>query len=125
MRVTNKGHFEALMCEQLEIDVKKVHSEERKRFFAAEFGCSVEAVELTWIMCTFPKRTKPRHLLWALTFLKTYGTEPAMAKKISCSRPTVRKYVWPIVYEISAKLGQVVSGVLGNCLSFFSSVRLQ
>ena len=119
MKLVSKEFFVQLMCQQLDMNANKIHSHEGKRSVAAEFGCSIRTIQFTWILCDFPTRTKPKHLLWALTFLKTYETEPLMARKFHCTRPTVRKYIWPIVEEISGRLDQMVSDTFDDCIFFF------
>ena len=103
------------MCQQLEMNAEKIFSYEGKRSVAAEFGCSIRTILFTWIMCEFSRKTKPKHLLWALTFLKTYETEPLMARKFNVTRPTLRKYILPVVEEILGKLDQMVSCTFNGC----------
>ena len=44
---------------------------------------------------------KPKHLLWALIFLKTYSTESSLAVAIGADEKTLRKWIFIIIYAIS------------------------
>ena len=44
---------------------------------------------------------RPRHLLWALLFLKTYQTEALLCAKTGCDEKTLRKWCWKFVHSLS------------------------
>ena len=44
---------------------------------------------------------KPKHLLWALIFLKTYTTESSLAVAIGVDEKTLQKWIFIIIYAIS------------------------
>jgi hypothetical protein len=48
-----------------------------------------------------PPSTRPKYLLWALLFLKNYGTETALAALAQTSRKTFRKWVWLLLPMIA------------------------
>lgn len=45
--------------------------------------------------------SEPKHLLWALRFLKTYATEEVYANAESVTEKTFRKWCWKMVKIIS------------------------
>ena len=55
----------------------------RDRQFRATFGISSELACLLWMMLDVenegPEGAEPKHLLWTLHFLKTYGSEDVVA----------------------------------------------
>ena len=84
-------------------------SGEELRSFKGHYGarpevCLVLLRKLRLVDC----RPKPKHLLWALCFLKTYSTEDLLAKKFHTTCKTLRKHVWAIVPKIAALSGRVV-----------------
>ena len=44
---------------------------------------------------------KPKHLLWAVIFLKTYTTESSLAVAIGVDEKTLRKWIFIIINAIS------------------------
>lgn len=48
------------------------------RDFRALFGVGANLCSVVWNLCDFPDGTKPKHLLWALLFLKVYASESAL-----------------------------------------------
>ena len=86
-----------------------------ERKFRSNFGTSPEVWATIWNLLdpytTMPtKGLSPKHLLWALMFLKVYAKE-----SIHCSmagggdEKTFRKWVWLFVYKISFLESAVVS----------------
>ena len=58
----------------------------------------------------FSRHIKPKHLLWALHFMKAHSPqygERIMAAVMKCDRKTFRKYVWPVMEHV-AKLRCIV-----------------
>ena len=50
----------------------------------------------------------PRHLLWALLFLKKYGDEAEMATLAGCDEKTFRKWSEIFVIRVASLIGDVV-----------------
>ena len=48
------------------------------RDFRALFGVGANICSIVWNLCDFPIGTEPKHLLWALLFLKVNGTESVL-----------------------------------------------
>ena len=68
---------------------------------------------------------KPKHLLWALIFLKTYNAESSLAVAIGVDEKTLRKWIFIIIYAISdleddcvgSLCSEDFSDVSNNCFS--------
>jgi hypothetical protein len=73
-----------------------------RRRFVAWFGtdaltCSVLWEKLSifgWLHFAGSRGTHPKHLLWALMFLKCYATEAVHAANVGVDEKTYRKWVW-------------------------------
>lgn len=63
-----------------------------------------------------PKGYRFKHLLWALMFLKVYGTEHVLAGKIGVDEATYRNHVWTVVKAIASLKLQVVRFLLYLCI---------
>ena len=86
--------------------------------FREFFGMSVLVVEKTWeLLCRdslLPEGGRPKHLLWALHFMKAYpkqstGCLPIGASAGAVDAKTQRKWVWAFIDAI-ANLVDVVVG---------------
>ena len=75
------------------------------RRFSGIYGATPQLCSRIWFTAslTLPPTTTPKHLLWALLFLKQYSNEHSMAKDCQCDEKTMRKWVW-IVIECISKL---------------------
>jgi hypothetical protein len=62
-----------------------------------------------------PAKAAPKHLLWALFFLKVYTTENVAAVIMCCDEKTIRLWSWVMVGAI-AGLDCVSSFCLDICL---------
>ena len=56
--------------------------------------------ELKWSMLV-EDACKPKHLLWAIIFLKTYTTESSLAVAIGVDEKTLLKWIFIFIYVIS------------------------
>lgn len=56
-----------------------------------------------------PKKATPKHLLWAVLFLKVYGTETDMSSRVRTTRKTFRKWVRKMLIAIAGLKPIVVS----------------
>ena len=74
------------------------------RQFVSFFGVAPAVVASVWRkLCReglVPDGGTPVHLLWAFSFLKTYGIEPQMAMLFHTTRKTFREWVWRFVDAI-------------------------
>ncbi|CAB9500290.1 unknown protein [Seminavis robusta] len=87
------------------------------------FGVSPNVILFLWWLCGFdqdPNVTVER-LLWALLFIKVYGTEPVLGGLTGVTRKTYRKWVWYILPLIAAAKPDVVSCLLSSDIFVFDS----
>ena len=87
--------------------------------------CMIVWGELKWSMLV-KDACKPKHLLWALIFLKTYTTESSLAVAIGVDEKTLQKWIFIIIiYAISdleddwvgSLCSEDSSDVSNNCFS--------
>ena len=72
------------------------------RRFKAVFGISPDLALLVWNdNMPHPFGATPKHLLWALLFLKLYSSESTHAILANCDEKTFRKWSWVFVKLIS------------------------
>ncbi len=67
------------------------------RKFKAHFGVSSRICEILWNRINRPRHILPKHLLWALLFLKSYNTENIMSTILKHDEKTIRLYVWTVI----------------------------
>lgn len=85
-----------------------------KRCFHAFFGTSPFICALLWAMIepskTLPRGHHPKHLLWALMFMKIYATEPVHRRLAgNPDEKTFRKWTWLLIHAIEGLDQSVVS----------------
>ena len=99
----------SIVCKQS----KKHSSTGDENFFRSTFNSSPEVCSHTWEYLTHykkkPKKSLPKHLLWALLFLKSYATEPFLAGLVGVSEKTLRKWVWAMIGAVNMLYSRVVS----------------
>ena len=73
-----------------------------KRRFASLFGVTPKVCSIVWrkISHQFTNRIEPKHLLWALLFLKCYGSESVHSALTGVDEKTFRLWVWRVVPSI-------------------------
>ena len=84
------------------------------RRFRAFFGASPEVCSQLWDHLspseTINRLARPKHLLWALIFLKVYASESVLCTLVSCpDEKTFRKWTRIFVDEISYLENSIVS----------------
>jgi hypothetical protein len=79
----------------------------QRRRFVSFYGASSRVCHQLWhlllkaqIMAEFPA-LKQEHLLWALFFLKVYGTENVQASIVAVDEKTYRKWIWIVIEWMS------------------------
>ena len=88
--------------------------------FRAFFGTTVQMCAILWKQLNdhsfLPERShQHKHLLWALMFLKIYGTEHVMVKLAGCkSEKTFRKWTNVYIIALSNLTSSVVSSSAKN-----------
>jgi hypothetical protein len=95
-------------------------AEMEERHFCKLFGACMEIVIHLWEMIEkgdlLPEKSKPKHLLWTLYFLKVYPREGPGCSAVGGSGgavdpKTLRKWVWLFVERIDELADDVVSAV--------------
>ena len=79
------------------------------RKFVEAFGLPTRLIYLIWRKCIFPPKTKPKHLFWALFFLRHYPTANELGQTFKTCPKTMKKWVWPVLRGIAALYGEMVS----------------
>lgn len=81
--------------------------------FRSLFGMGPDVCLDLWHRCrqSMPAKATPKHLLWALHFLKVYGTEANMSSRAKTTRKTFRKWVRKMLGAITAICPYVVCPV--------------
>ena len=86
--------------------------------FRGLFRARIEIVLKVWLMLgeggLHPKKSKPKHLLWTLYFLKAYPREAPGCSAVGGSKgaidpKTLRKWVWLFIERIAELADDVVS----------------
>lgn len=73
------------------------------RRYTSHFGLSPENTALLWykVHPNLPKHSLPKHILFALLFLKLYDSTEVLASMCQVDEKTFRKWLWPVVNSIS------------------------
>jgi hypothetical protein len=88
------------------------------RRFRGLFGARIEIVLKVWSMLLEdglrPEKSKPKHLIWTLYFLKVYPREAPGCSRVGGSKgaidpKTLRKWVWLLIERIAELADEVVS----------------
>jgi hypothetical protein len=84
--------------------------------FASSYGTEPLIVAIVWDMMKNSNKNSipdnkpyPKHLLWALMFLKSYDTEMNIASRLRVDEKTYRKWLWIILPWIATLKREVVS----------------
>ena len=80
--------------------------------FRAKFGVSPLVCSVAWERMRpyhLGPKHQPKHMLWALTFLKLYDSEAALAAQAATSEPTFMKWVKITCRSLQAVFPEVVS----------------
>lgn len=102
-----------------------LHRSGNERSFVALFGIRPFMIYQLWRLIDEDQRTMeggmiaPKHLMWALLFMRHYNTEEVLASMVGVTEKTLRKWVWIAVDRISRL--QLVRKVLCGLYSKFAS----
>jgi len=80
--------------------------------FTSLFGITAEVTAIAWNLCKddwLGYNLQPKHMLWALMFLKSYAKESLLCATANTSRPTFRKWIWKVIKVVCGKIPSVVS----------------
>eukprot|EP00171_Calliarthron_tuberculosum_P007915 IDg7915t1 len=80
-----------------------VRRQVRLRRFRALFGLQPNVIARVWVLLSdkVPRNAQPRHLMWALLFLKVYATEHVNRMLTGADEKPFRKWAWCFVKLIS------------------------
>ena len=81
------------------------------RNFLSSFGCTVAVITTLWNLID-PSNicsARPKHLLWALLFLKTYAKEATLCAIAKTNRTTFKTWAWLMLRHIAALRFHIVS----------------
>jgi hypothetical protein len=74
------------------------------RVWRAHFGVSPSCALILWLLlkitaaeCAVPYVILPRHLFWALYWMKVYNTEDVSCAFLHCDPKTFRLWVWRVL----------------------------
>ena len=87
-------------------------TDHQERIFRSQFGVSWHVCEDVWKMLDFhlsDEKRDPKHLLWALLFMKVYGSESTHSNMVGTSSKTFQKWVWKTLTEIADLKAMTVS----------------
>lgn len=76
------------------------------RRFKSFFGVTPQVCAKLWNLFECNNLSQPKHLLWALLFLKQNGTEHERRSILKSDEKTIRKWTWVYV-ELLGKLNLV------------------
>ena len=84
------------------------------RLFRSFFGTSIGPTMMAWDLLVhhslLPEKGRPKHLLWALYFLKVYPKQGQGCSVVGAVDPkTFRKWVWAFIGAIADLVDEVVS----------------
>lgn len=73
-----------------------------RRKWVSLFGIAPLNCSNIWSDIVIPQGGNPKHLLWALAFLRSYENETSFARSCGCEPKTARKWVWKFVEALAA-----------------------
>ena len=79
------------------------------------FGLSPEVTCVAWNAISKPTvhaKLLPKHLLWALLFLKQYSNEGVLSSIVRTTPKTYRKWIWIVIEGLSSRYPNTVSKLL-------------
>lgn len=80
-----------------------------QRSFSANFGVSPAICCWLWAKINHDPSFKPKHLLYALNFLKTGNTFDTLATRFQVVEKTIRIWVWKVIANLYDELDEVLS----------------
>ena len=118
MKSLHPSKFQLIANHIVRINQTMKRREASNRDFHSFFGASLETIVKIWDLCNFPDKTQPKHMMWALLFLKTYASEENLSSLAGVTPKTFRKWSWPCVAEIGNNMHKVVSSFLNFAVKF-------
>ena len=109
---------EPAVFRELAVRMGYIYSDE---VYSSFFGLTPETTCTAWDVISTPTvhpRLLPKHLLWALLFLKQYGNERILASIAKTTPKTYRKWIWIVLEGLCSRYSKVVSETY-NYLFYF------
>jgi hypothetical protein len=107
-----EAQFMELYKTQLHIHNKSFGNTTLERRIRAAYGFSPYTIQRIWSYLLrygeIPHGGHPKHMLWMLSFLKSYNTYDVYATWYGCTQLTFRKWVWKFLHAI-ASITSIVS----------------
>ena len=123
--VLHADDFELYASDILRRDLSRCSPSLRDHRFRSLFGVSSRVCAVLWEYLrrhgSFQRKkgSSPKHLLWALLFLKLYGNEETHASLVGgVDRKTYRKWVWIVLKDIRRLKKHLVCTMNSIILSF-------
>jgi hypothetical protein len=117
--------MKAVCMAQLRIADRHYCNETLIRRIRAAFGFDPYILSKVWSYFVttgnLPIRGEPKHLLWMLSFLKSYCSYDIYASWYGCTQATFRKWVWKFVHAV-ATITSIVSTNFTNQTKYVDSV---
>lgn len=121
-----------MTTESFELLAPSVFGKERRLSddrYRCLFGCSPLLCSKLWLLlesddAAMQFGVKPKHLLWALLFLKLYLPFRASAPMVGCSEKTFQKWVWAVIETLSHANGVVRDSHMGKCYTASRNLQL-
>lgn len=96
------------------------------RRFKSHFGVTPTVCSIIWgkIKYDLPHGGEPKHLLWALLFLKQYSDENARRSILKSDEKTIRKWTWKFV-EVLSNMDVVIFFNFSETMKICKQTHLQ
>ena len=104
-------------------ETHRLRPKAERRKFKAHFGSTAKQQSIAWKQLLkhslLPEKSEPKHLLWALLFMKSYASEDVLCSKLgSIDDNTLRKWVWAFIVALSKLCNRIVSNQSNHANSF-------
>jgi hypothetical protein len=112
--IVTREAVRVIMMELLKININKWSVDTVNKHFVASFGLDDLVVARTWneLSCTnlLPSGGKVKHLLWMLSYFKTFSSFTKLSREFKVAICTMRTWVW-VFAEAVARMSHIVSTV--------------
>ena len=107
--MVEKNDDEPVLFRELALKMGYIHND---KVYGQFFGMTPDATCTVWDAISRPKvhgKLLPKHLLWALLFLKQYNSEGVLASISKTTPKTYRKWIWIVVEGLCSRYSSMVS----------------
>jgi hypothetical protein len=104
--IYNEGQVTTAMLTMINLADRNINSSVQiQRHFRNNFGVTAATVVTLWTklndMCEIPTNARIKHLLWMLSYFKTYGEYEQYCNWYKCAASTFRSWVWYFAKMVS------------------------